>query len=109
MTAETGVKYYKLAKDATNGLGFYYGVADGSMFRLTPTGRDYQKADMVLSEGVAEASVRVLFDEVTEIEDVDKDPLPSTLTPILYNLAGQKVSADYRGIAIKNGKKVLMK
>jgi len=109
MTAETGVKYYKLAKDATNGLGFYYGVADGSMFRLTPTGRDYQKAYMVLSEGVAEASVRVLFDEVTEIEDVDKDPLPSTLTPILYNLAGQKVSADYRGIAIKNGKKVLMK
>lgn len=28
---------------------------------------------------------------------------------VIYNLAGQKVAADYKGIAIKNGKKVVLK
>ena len=27
----------------------------------------------------------------------------------IYNLAGQKVSADYKGVAIVNGKKVILK
>ena len=37
------------------------------------------------------------------------NPKPQNLTNAIYNLAGQKVSADYKGIVIKNGKKVMVK
>ena len=40
------------------------------------------------------------------IEEVRKQPDTS---PVLYNLAGQIVSADYKGIVIQNGRKVLRK
>lgn len=34
---------------------------------------------------------------------------PNVENAAIYNLAGQKVAADYKGIAIKNGKKVVLK
>ena len=48
--------------------------------------------------------------EILRIEDLDNDSQSSTLSPrptTLYNLAGQQVNSSYKGIVIKNGKKVL--
>ena len=44
-------------------------------------------------------------------EDVDsiKDAKASTTAATYYNLAGQKVDKDYKGIVIVNGKKVVRK
>ena len=41
----------------------------------------------------------------TGITDVESTPRATT--DVIYNLAGQKVDANYKGIVIKNGKKVL--
>ena len=36
-------------------------------------------------------------------------PAPSTLTPELYNLAGQRVNGAAKGIIIKNGQKIVVR
>ena len=47
-----------------------------------------------------------MFDDGTGISSVVNNNTVSTET---YNLAGQRVSKDYKGIVIKNGKKVVNK
>ncbi len=42
----------------------------------------------------------------TGIETVESSQMP---TGVIYNLSGQKVDANYRGIIIRNGKKILKK
>ena len=42
--------------------------------------------------------------EVDGVSSVKADELPNTAT---YNLAGQKVNAQYKGIVIRKGKKVM--
>ena len=44
--------------------------------------------------------------ETDGIGSVKADELPNATT---YNLAGQKVNARYKGIAIRNGKKVILR
>ena len=44
--------------------------------------------------------------EATEIAEIDEEPVEDG---VIYNLAGQVVGPDYKGIAIINGKKVLLK
>ncbi len=51
-------------------------------------------------------SVVVTVDDPTAgISSVEKSQKPS----VRYNLAGQKVGADYKGVVIENGKKVVVK
>lgn len=54
-------------------------------------------------------AVRVLFrlysGTTTGIEQVEAVVVPAN--DVVYNLAGQKVGADYKGIVIKNGKKYM--
>lgn len=46
----------------------------------------------------------------TAIEDVEvANPAATIKTNVIYNLAGQVVDENYKGIVIKNGKKYLMK
>lgn len=45
----------------------------------------------------------------TDIDQIADDPQPAQGDGIIYNLLGQPVDASYRGIAIKNGKKFLMR
>ena len=50
-----------------------------------------------------------LSTDISDIE-VEAQPVKSTrFSNETYNLAGQKVGADYKGIVIKNGKKILVK
>jgi hypothetical protein len=39
----------------------------------------------------------------------EKTVINSVMNNIIFNLAGQKVGADYKGIVIKNGRKFIQK
>ena len=61
-----------------------------------------------ISDYTGRSTLVVLDREVTHIKDIhDKSPMPSNGE--IYNLAGQRVSSSYKGIVIKNGKKVLQR
>ena len=49
--------------------------------------------------------------EITPVESTGISTVKATAenNSVIYNLAGQKVSKDYKGLVIKNGKKVVMK
>ena len=52
--------------------------------------------------GGATGSIQFRFGDATAISTVEME----SSDDVLYNLAGQRVSEDYRGIVIKNGKKM---
>ncbi|MBQ9357237.1 MAG: hypothetical protein IJT98_08135 [Prevotella sp.] len=55
----------------------------------------------------ARASLTAVFDnEPTDIETVNNEPLTMDQT---YNLAGQRVGDNHRGIVIRNGRKILVR
>ena len=54
----------------------------------------------------ASAKLNFIYGEATGINGVNAE---AAADGAIYNLAGQKVSAAYKGIVIKNGKKYLMK
>lgn len=92
------VEHYVSGKATKNGepLSFWDTntfADDARLFFVAPlAGYDYAKAAENLADGV-EAIVK-------------KDAVK---TNAIYNLAGQRVNGDYKGIVIKNGKKVLVK
>lgn len=58
--------------------------------------------DIYTTENLPEAP-----EEVVGIENVKANT--AKVSTVIYNLAGQRVESSYKGIVIKNGKKVLMK
>lgn len=106
------MRYYKLANDAENGLGFYYGVENGAIFNLGATGRDYRKAYLVLPEGVAGAGVRIVLDkdeEATAIHDLnEKGGRCQPTRDGWFTLDGRHLNGQptMKGIYIRNGRKV---
>ena len=62
------------------------------------------------AEGKQEGRFMLMIesDEATGIESVDEQEAV-TGNDVLYNVNGQRVGSDYKGIVIKNGKKVLVK
>lgn len=103
-TTTGGDVYYKLAKDPESGLGFYWGAENGAAFT-----NGAHKAYLALTSeeaGVSGAKGFVLnFDEATAISTVKT----SVNANAAYNLAGQRVNANTKGIVIMNGKKYLNK
>ena len=101
ITPESGdYYYYKLANDGTNGLGWYWGAANGGVFT-----NGAHKAYLALPQTFAGARSFIgLFsdDSTTGIATVTPSPLTENQC---YNLSGQRVGANYKGIVIRNGKK----
>ena len=50
----------------------------------------------------------VVIDPIAVV-GIDAPSVASPSSSVMYNLSGQRVSDDYKGVVIKNGKKVLMK
>lgn len=95
-------KYYKLA-NGENGLGWYYGSSDnidGRAFNIAAN-----KAYLVIESHLAPAYIGLEDDE----DAIMAMPEETKLQGDLYNVAGQKVSKNYKGIVIVNGKKMLNK
>lgn len=84
-------------------VGFY--KADGSTNKVGPY-RAYLKAD---GAGAALSIVYGDDDETTAIETLNIEHGTLNVDAPMYNLAGQRVGRDYKGIVIVNGKKIVRK
>ena len=77
-------------------------AADVVMFsNYTGTSLGANKAYLPKS-AVPAGAIQFRFDDATAISTVEME----SSDDVLYNMAGQRVSSDYRGIVIKNGKKM---
>lgn len=111
LVAKSNCQYFKLAYGNYDGyynnnndlLGFWWGAPDGALF--TPL-----KPNLAVLEVPSEIQIKgIVFlddDEVTAITAVEAKKEANAQT---YNLAGQRVNANTKGIVIKNGKKYLNK
>ena len=103
-------KFYKLAysdsSHAPETLGFYWGAENGGAFTskaglaylAVPTGEG--------NESLAPKGFRFVDSGATAIKSVENKGKIN----VVYNLAGQRVSTkSFKGIVIKNGKKILNK
>ena len=104
---EAGYKYYVLSWKNKNKLpeevGFYWQSGSKGMWASVKAHQAYLK----VAEGVAPTDANgfsFTFDETTGIATVDSDSTLDMNTP-MYNLAGQRVGKDYRGVVIQNGMK----
>ena len=99
----TNVKYYILSHstDATKKLGFYWAAADGAAI-------SYQEPYAFLAIDAAGSAPIMLSidgdDDTTAINGITNDTITDNT---MYNLAGQRVNANAKGIIIINGKKVI--
>ena len=101
----TNVKYYILSHstDATRKLGFYWAAADGAAI-------SYQEPFAFLAIGTeTPGSAPIMLsidgdDDTTAINGITNDTITDNT---MYNLAGQRVNANAKGIIIINGKKVI--
>ena len=101
------------AETAGNGLGvFYFPVAEGCKYFAHATGSKISWSGILFSETEAktvtvegEGISKTLVGAGTGINSVKSIVTDSAI----YNLAGQKVNASYKGVVIQNGKKFLQK
>ena len=100
-TTSGGEVYYVFGK-GSNGVGFYWKKANGEAFTT-----EAHKAYLVYTPSKTTNAKSFLgFDVALEIQGptvIEK----TTFDGPIYNLAGQKVDKDYKGIIIVNGKKYL--
>ena len=100
-TTSGGEVYYVFGK-GSNGVGFYWKKANGKAFTT-----EAHKAYLVYTPSKTTNAKSFLgFDVALEIQGPTVREKTTFDGPI-YNLAGQKVDKDYKGIILVNGKKYL--
>lgn len=101
-TITSGGEVYYVFGKGSNGVGFYWKEPNGKAFNT-----DAHKAYLVYTPSKTTNAKSFLgFDVALEIQS----PMVSENTVFdgpIYNLAGQQVDKDYKGIIIVNGKKFL--
>ena len=103
------------AESAGNGLGvFYFPVAEGCKYYAHATGSKISWCGICFSETEAQTVTvegdgisKTLIDAGTGINRVNAKKVAAN--GAIYNIAGQKVNASYKGLVIKNGKKYIQK
>ena len=102
----TGNQLYAAEAEAKNAYILAYTTADGlGFFKYT----DALEAGHVCVTVPALAPVRLSLDVDGEATAISEVATKVAEEGAAYNLAGQPVDADYKGIVIKNGKKFLQK
>lgn len=100
-----GYYFYKLAYDdytAKTGLGFYWGADNGAAFTAKTNG-----AYLAVSKSTSAKSAFRFDDTTTAISTISTE---NTMTGnAVYNIQGQRVGANYKGLVIVNGKKIIKK
>ena len=76
---------------------------------LQPSGASFAQGIGITKDGAMVANEWVMLASQDYIDGIKPLSNSSLKDENLYNLAGQKVDANYKGIVIKGGKKVLMK
>lgn len=96
--------FYKLAYDdysSKTGLGFYWGADNGTVFTAKTNG-----AYLAVPK-TASAKSAFRFDGTTT--GVNTINAKTTTNDVIYNIQGQRVGANYKGLVIVNGKKMMRK
>lgn len=107
---EGGALYYKLSLDKNNTpgtVGFYWGAPDGGAFM-----NGAHKAYLVIpGESMAKNVSAFPFYGKTVVDDIEiiNENEYENEDGALYNLGGQRVDGSFKGIVIKNGKKMIIK
>ena len=100
--ANTDCIFYRLTMHNGTEIGYWWGAADGAAFALAAN-----KAYLAVPKtAAAKLSGLWISDDVSAINAVsatETDDAPA------YNLAGQRVCSDAKGIVIKNGRKYINK
>ena len=112
-----GTHYYYTLQNGSKGVGLYYADAtsDNPGTGQASFTNAAKKAYLVLTKNAGGAQIKsYIFGEGAEYEDFGATAIESVgaakvADDAIYNLAGQKVGADYKGIVIKNGKKYIVK
>lgn len=100
---------------AQNKKGWYYHIFDAAVKEVNfifNNGSGTQTADLWTDADVCygwEVDKAVIIDcEGTDVENVEIDTIPTLdIQKAMYNVLGQQVNANYRGIVIQNGHKYL--
>ncbi len=103
------------AGDGTTTIGgeskFDYVLKNGTFFRATEgvvaVGKAYLHLDS--DPGTPDGKLSIIFDDSSETDGIKSVENGKFAAENAYNLAGQKVGANYKGIVIVNGKKVVRK
>ena len=100
-----GAKYYVLCwKDNTmSEVGFYWLQGSKGKFAKVKAHQAYLRVGDNLANEAG-----YTFGETTGITTIDSDSSLDVSAP-MYNLAGQRVSKDYKGVVIQDGKKTIKK
>lgn len=104
MSELTNCYFYKLAYDdysSKTGLGFYWGADNGTVFTAKTNG-----AYLAVPK-TASAKSAFRFDGTTT--GVNTINAKTTTNDVIYNIQGQRVGANYKGLVIVNGKKMMRK
>ena len=113
-TTTSGMDLYLFGyntKDANNPYGFYLysasNVAEDSKYNLIPANKPF----LIQSPDASNAKVYVMFSDgtTTAIDNVFSDDAQISADAPRYNLAGQRVGKDYKGVVIVKGKKFIQK
>lgn len=99
--SKDGFYYYKLAVK-NNNVGFYWGAKDGHQF-IIPA----HKAYLAVDDRQINAKDGFIFED--EATGINKRYASSDNNVKLYNLSGQRVKKDYKGIVILKGEKHINK
>ena len=97
-----GKTFYRLTMHNGTTLGFYWGAEDGAAFAL-----DANKAFLAVPSGAGARISGFNFDDQTSgIKTMNN---ASTISHEAYNLQGQRVKADRKGLIVRNGKIIMNK
>ena len=106
-----GAKYYVLSwKNANKNVeevGFYYLQGSKGAYAKVKAHQAYMKVPS--SQANDAGYTFVINDGTTGISAVEAEDSVLDLNQPMYNLAGQRVGKDYRGVVIQNGKKTIKK
>ena len=101
--ADANCQFYRLTMHNGTDLGFWWGAAEGAAFGLGAN-----KAYLAVSGSVNSKDGLTFGGSEEEIDGINA-VVNNAENGIRYNLAGQRVGNDYKGIVIVNGKKYLRK
>ena len=92
----------KKMSELNNCLGFYWGADNGAAFTAKTNG-----AYLAVPKSSGSAKSGFRFDGTTT--GVNTINAKTTTNDVIYNIQGQRVGANYKGLVIVNGKKMMRK
>lgn len=105
-TTTGGAKYYRLTTLKGANVGFYWGADNGAAF-TNPAHKAYLA--IPANESATAKAGYAFGGEATGINNIKKQNNTIDLSAPMYNLSGQRVNKDFKGVVIQNGHKYINK